>query len=61
MNPLDHLRAQLAIVARAYTKAKTYKEHVLLGEKLDALVDEIERISPCDECGHMVVRCTCPF
>lgn len=61
MTVIELLRSQLEIVVRAHRNTKSYEERMRLGEKIDGLVDEIERISPCEYCGHMVIRCTCAF
>lgn len=39
----------------------TYEQRISLNEKLDAVVDELERLTPCDYCGRMLACCECPF
>lgn len=62
MSILDQLEMKRDTYVRALRGNKlSYQQRMELNEKLDAVVDEIERLTPCPYCHQSLYSCTCPF
>lgn len=58
---LDLLQMKRDMLVRRLCKETNHNERTKMNKVLDQVCDQLEELLECEQCGHRMKSCTCPF